>query len=199
MSKSNLNETLKAARIPKRREGYWENFSGLVVRQLGRIPAPMRNETPWFPRIAWGFAAAAVCLVAGFAIGHWRGRDKAVSTTGLLQNEKVIRETMAMFPNRIRAIVQDDKGVSLVLSEKEDVPDSTPLYVKVCDGTHCSALVTFSGQEVQLAGQKVTVLSNARGGVMIVGEQFLWSSEQNGKAAAHLRIEAKELVAIGAG
>ena len=111
----------------------------------------------------------------------------------LLQNQKLIRETMAMFPNRVRAIVQDEGGLSLVLAEGDDVPTSPPLYVQVCDGEKCSSLVTFSGQEVRLAGQKVMVLSDAQGGVILVGEGFLWSSDEPKQVAGQWRIQAREL------
>jgi hypothetical protein len=199
MSEFNLNETLKAAKVPERSDEYWEDFPGHVVRQLGRVPVPSRTEPSWFPRLAWGLAAATACLIVGFAVGHWRGSAETASANGLLQNGKLIRETMAMFPNRIRAIVQDERGLSLVLSEGDDVPVSPPLYIKVCDGKNCSALVTFSGQEVQMAGQKVMVLSDGRGGVILVGEKFLWSSDNPKQAANHLRIQATELGRINAG
>ncbi len=193
MSEFDLNETLKSAKVPERADEYWDDFPGRVARQLGRASVASRTEARWFPRIAWGLAAATACLIVGFAVGHWRGSVETVSANGLLQNEKLLRETMAMFPNRIRAIVQDERGLSLVLSEGNDVPDSAPLYVKVCDGKNCSALVTFSGQEVQMAGQKVMVLSDASGSVILVGEKFLWSSSEPARAAGRLRIQAKEL------
>jgi hypothetical protein len=73
------------------------------------------------------------------------------------------------------------------------VPDSTPLYVSICDGKHCSSLVTFSGQEVHVAGQKMTVLSDAHGGIILVGNRFLWSNTERGYANNDLKIEAKAI------
>ena len=101
-----------------------------------------------------------------------------------------------MFPNRVRAIVQDERGINLVLSDNDDVPVSPPLYVRICDGKHCSSLVTFSGQEIQIAGQKITVLADARGGIILTGNQFVWSNTERTYAGNHLKIEAKNLGSV---
>jgi len=100
------------------------------------------------------------------------------------------------FPNRVRAIVQDERGLQLVLSDQPNVPMSTPLWVKICDGKQCSSLVTFSGQELEIAGQKITVLSDAEGGIILEGNQFVWSSSARNFAQGGLKIEAKRLNSI---
>ena len=191
MNNSELERMLKAAQVPERPESYWTEFPGRVVSRLHWRPSAIAAETPgWFPRLAWGIAAATACLIIGFAVGHWRGQAE-VASSGLLQNQKVIREMLGMFPNRVRAIVQDEHGLSLVLADKDEVPVSAPLWVRVCDGQRCSTLVTFSGQEVQLAGRKVTVLSDAKGGVVVMGDQFVWSGNQPVGTSGGLKIEAR--------
>jgi hypothetical protein len=136
-----------------------------------------------------------ICILAAFAIGHWRGRIEAGTTLAndSLTNIKLVRETLAMFPNQVRAIVEDEHGLNLVLSANPDVPVSTPLYVHISDGKHSSSLVTFSGQEIQVNGQKLTVLSDARGGIILTGKQFLWSNTGQIAMQNHLKIEAKDL------
>jgi hypothetical protein len=111
----------------------------------------------------------------------------------LLQSEKLIREVMAMFPNRVRAVMKTDAGLQLVLSDSGDVPASTPLWVKVCQGEHCTTLVTFSGQELQIAGQKMTVLADAEGGVILTGDRFAWASTDPKAGVKDLKIQAKPL------
>jgi hypothetical protein len=127
--------------------------------------------------------------VLGIALGNWRGAKPA---NALLQNEKLMREVLAMFPNQVRAIVQDENGLSLSLADEPNVPSSTPLWIKICDGKQCRSVVTFSGQAMQIAGQRVEVLADARGGVMLVGDDFFWSSQD---AVPHdrLRIDAQSL------
>jgi hypothetical protein len=53
--------------------------------------------------------------------------------------------------------------------------------------------VTFSGQEIQAAGQKITVLAGARGGIILTGDQFVWSSTEQRADDHHLKIEARNL------
>jgi hypothetical protein len=201
MSDFNLDETLRRAKAPGRPEEYWAEFPARVVRQLGRAAPARPVERRWLVRLGWGFAVATACLIVGFAVGlrHGKREGETAAANGLLQNTRLIRETMGLFPNRVRAIVQDERGLSIVLSEDADVPVSAPLYVKVCDGAHCVSLVTFSGQQVEIAGQKVTVLSDADGGVIVAGERFVWSSGHPSRIAGNLRIEARELSPSNAG
>ena len=139
-----------------------------------------------------------ICILAAFAIGHWRGRmeKETFPANDSLANIKLFRETLAMFPNQVRAIVEDEHGINLVLSDTGDVPVSPPLYVRVSDGKHSSSFVTFSGQEIQIAGQKLTVLSDARGGIILTGNQFVWSNTGQIAAQNNLKISAKNLDSV---
>lgn len=199
MNDHELDRLLKSAREPERPAGYWEQFPRGVRVQLprGRQDRSVPSRRGVF--LAWSFAAAALFLIIGFAVGNWRGRADAMASNGLLQNTKAVQELLAMFPNQVRAIVQDTNGLNLVLSDTANVPDSPPLYVRICDGGQCATLVTFSGQDIQVAGQRVTVLSDAKGGVILVGDHFLWSKEEPQRLAGALRIEARELPSAGAG
>jgi len=215
MNKPELESILKKARLPeppeeslemfprrivagiKREQESWSSCFSLPKRRASIGITLKRELQRYFPRPAWGFATV-ICILAAFAIGHWRGRMETgtIPATDSLTSTKLIRETMAMFPNRVRAIVQDERGINLVLSENDDVPVSPPLYVRICDGEHCSSLVTFSGQEIQIAGQKVTVLADTRGGVILAGPHFMWSDTERVYAASHLKITAKNLGSI---
>lgn len=197
MNDLDLEKKLKAARVPERGEDYWESFPRLVSAKLRATPAGRPEvERHWLPRLAWGGGIAFACLVIGFAIGHWRGRAEKNDPYALLQNGKMLHEVLTLFPNRVRAIMQDEHGVQLVLSDHADVPASTPIYVHICDGRQCSSLVTFSGQELEIAGQRVTILSDVQGGVIVTGPRFAWSSERPGGASGGLRIEARTLNSI---
>jgi len=145
-------------------------------------------------RLAWAFGLVA-CIVIAFAVGHWRGRteNEMVHASDTLASAELVRETLSMFPNGIRAIVEDEHGLNLVLSDSDDVPVSTPIYVHICDGRQCSSFVTFSGQEIQIDGQKMTILSDASGGIILEGNKFVWSSTSRIDASSNLKIEAKPL------
>ena len=197
MNDSDLAKKLKAAPVPTRDEDYWESFPRLVSAKLRTTPAERPIvERHWLPRLAWGGGIAFACLMIGFALGHWHGQKQKSDPYALLQNGKMLREVLTLFPNRVRAIVQDEHGVQLVLADQPDVPVSTPIYVRICDGKQCASLVTFSGQELEIAGQKVTVLVDAQGGVIVTGSQFAWSSERPAGASGSLKIEARSLNSI---
>lgn len=191
MNNSELNSILKRASTPRKPNEFWEDFPQQVVRQLNR---PLRGDSRprggKFPGFAWAFATA-VCVLVAFFIGHWRGQQSPAAD--LLANAKLVHDTLAMFPNQVRAIVEDPQGLHLMLSDSGNVPSSTPLYVRICDGKNCSSLVTFSGQEIQIAGQKMTVLADTQGGIILLGNNFVWSSEEKTYPDTGLKIEAKSL------
>jgi hypothetical protein len=193
MNQTELDSILKKARTPERPREFWEEFPQQVARGLNC--AGMKNyhaKRNWFPRLAWGLATA-ICILAAFAIGRWHAQTETKASTDVLADAKVVHETLTMFPNQVRAIMEDERGLSLVLSKSDNVPASTPIYVRICDGKDCSSLVTFSGQEIQIAGQKITVLSDAQGGIILMGNDFAWSSREPAYAKNNLKIEAKNL------
>jgi len=197
MNNPELESILKKARLPEIPEESLAMFPRRIVAGIKRNDPPARAARSYSPQLAWAFGLAA-CVVIAFAIGHWRGRIEAGTTlvNDSLTNIKLIHETLAMFPNQVRAIVEDEHGINLVLSDTGDVPVSTPIYVRICDGKHCSSLVTFSGQEIQIAGQKLTVLSDARGGIILTGNQFVWSNTGQIAAQNNLKISAKHLSSV---
>ena len=194
MKQPELDAILKKARLPEIPGESLAMFPRRIVARLKRSEPPALAARNFLPRLVWAFSLAA-CVVIAFAIGHWSGRTetKVVPENDSLASVKLIRETLALFPNRVRAIVQDGHGLNLVLSDTDDVPASSPLYVRICDGKHCASFVTFSGQEIQAAGQIITVLADARGDIILTGDQFVWSNTERAYAGKHLKIETKNL------
>ncbi len=197
MNNSELDKILKAAKAPDRPKEFWAEFPRRVTARLHWKTNVVQPRTAnWLSRFGWALTTVAVCLLIGFFIGHWRGRTDAMAENGLLQNEKVIKEMLALFPNRVRAVVQDEKGLNVVLSDEDNVPASAPLWVQICDGKHCSAMVTFSGQEIRIGKRDVTVLADSKGKIILAGDNFLWSSGEALLADGKLRIEAKTLTPV---
>ena len=194
MKNPELESILKKARLPEIPEESLAMFPRRIVARLKRNDLPHRVARNFSPQLAWACGLAA-CVVIALAISHWPGRMETGTTpeNDSLASLKLIRETLALFPNRVRAIVQDERGLNLVLSDNDDVPASAPLYVRICDGNHCSSLMTFSGQEIQIAGQKVTVLADAHGGIILTGNEFVWSNTGRTGAGSQLKITARNL------
>jgi hypothetical protein len=192
MKKNRLEAILKKARLPEIPAESLELFPRQVVAGLKRLDSPPRIERRMAPRLAWSFGLAA-CIVIAFALGHRYGQMENTSAADGLASVKFVRETLAMFPNQVRAITRDEDGMKLVLSQNNDVPTSPPIYVRICDGRHCASAVTFSGQEIQIAGQKLTVLSDSKGGIILTGNRFVWSNSEPLNASKQLKIEARNL------
>jgi hypothetical protein len=190
MNDVELSNLLKSARVPEPNPEHWEEFPRQVTWSLRHRPEGVSRpeRSPRRPLLAWGLAFAT-CLVIGFVAGNWRGAGPA---KGLLQNARLVREVVAMFPNQVQAIIQDENGLHLSLAVTANVPQSQPLWIKICDGNHCRSIVTFSGQVVQIDGQRVEALADASGGVILVGEHFFWSSE-GGSQPDRVRINAEQM------
>jgi hypothetical protein len=194
MKKPELESILKRARLPEISEESLEMFPRRIVARLQCNDSPVCATRQLSLRLAWALGMAA-CVILAFAIGYWTGRKepRTILAPDSLAGLKLIRETLTRFPNRVRAIVEDEHGLKLILSDKADVPASTPIYVRIWDGNQCSSLITFSGQEVQIAGQEVTVLSQGDGGIILEGSKLFWSTGKPVYAERKLRIEARNL------
>ncbi len=176
--------------MPERTPGYWEHFPERVTARLvgasHQAPAAFQHGLRYW---ALGFATAFVLLVLGAAL--WIG--KRTPADRLARDERLYREIAAMFPNRVRAIIVDERGVQLELSEKADMPSSPPLRVNVCANQQCRTFITFSGQQVRVDGEKFDVLADANGNVLVVGRNFVWKSAEPAGRAGVYRIEAQPL------
>lgn len=197
MNDAELEKLLKAAPVPEQTPEFWERLPERINARLHwqqqrsenvNLPSRPRGRVVW----GWGFTGAAVLVLVGFLLGNWHSNKQAMA---LLQNEKLLREVLTTFPNQVQAIIQDDNGLHLSLAEEANVPQSQPLWLKVCEGKVCRSIITFSGQVVQIADKPVEVLADARGGVMLVGEHFFWSSWEGG-AKDLLQIKAQALYRV---
>lgn len=194
MNNPELESLLKKARLPETPEESLAMLPRRIVASIQRNDPPVRRARKLSPHLAWAFGLA-VCVVIAIAIAPGRGptEKEKIPAQDILASAKLVLETLAMFPNRVRAIVEDERGLNLVLSDHNDVPASTPIYIRIGDGRRASSLVTFSGQEVEIAGQNVTVLSDARGGIILTGNQFVWSNTRPIVGNTGLKISAKNL------
>ncbi|HYG23130.1 MAG TPA: hypothetical protein VEH04_10135 [Verrucomicrobiae bacterium] len=190
MNDSELENKLKAAAVPERNAEYWDLFPQAVLSQLDRR-ARRRDRPAVSLRWLWALGLASACVLIAFILSPFNAERQPVFAA--LENSEVIRQTLGMFPNQVRAIVQDEEGTRLVLSEKPDVPDSPPLWIRICNGKECRIVITFSGQSFEVAKERVEVLADAQGQVMLVGDRLFWSEAEQSRSARHLRIQARSL------
>lgn len=195
MNNDELNRLLRSAETPKRDATYWEEFTNRITLEIRREKyLDFKTEKPtaklrlWFVGVGLVTASVALAFLAGF----WRGQNsnpQVIQTVGI---QKYLQEIEAMFPNQLQAIIWDKKGAHLILSETANVPNSTPLLVTIYNGQKSKSILTFSGQEIQVNGEKCEVLLDGKQNVLLVGEHRIWSSDgvQNGK---NVWIEAKAM------
>jgi len=154
-------------------------------------PAPPRN----IQRLLWPLAVAA-CLILVFALR--RPDPGEISKPPVVQQEEdaaavILREVSALFPNQVRSIVKDESGIQMILAEEPNVQASRALVLKVCEARGCQEIITFSGQNIKVAGHLVTVRTENDGRVILDGEQFLWASDINEPPVPGIHIESRML------
>lgn len=218
MNDAQLNDVLKRATVPEREAGYWEQFPGRVTAEVERRRKAARAEsrpaattptltgrrTPWSwasvlrfrgAKPAFAFGLAAVCIAVGFVLGFWKGHHAPGEGSQLAEARKYLREIEALFPNQVQAIVFDQQGTHLVLAQEPNLAASPALYLKICGPNGCQRVITFSGQQIRVNGDVCEVLADGRGGVLLVGRQLVWSSDQARAGGGRYRIEARALEA----
>lgn len=193
MTDRELEQKLKAARTPSLEPEFADDLPRLVFAQVRPAPQPPSAVKFVLPRLVWSGGIGFACLLAGLMSIHWLNKAEPAKFPDLMENTILIRETLAMFPNQVRAITQDEQGIKVILADQPNVPGSVPLYIRVCDGKSCASFVTFSGQDVQIAGQNITVLSDGGNGIILEGNQFVWSKSAGSRQYKGLNIKAKSL------
>jgi hypothetical protein len=193
MNNGELEEILKSVSPPDREPEYWAQLTRRITAATRRRERGAERRVFALPRrwliFAWGGAVAVSCWLIRLAL---LDPHPSQATGELLQNGKIVREVLAAFPNQVQAIVHDENGLHLAIAEHPDIPSSTPIWIKVCAGNRCWSLVTFSGQTVEIADQRVEVLVEAGGSVILAGARFVWPGEDV-VGTAGLRISARPL------
>jgi hypothetical protein len=190
MNEPDVDTLLRGARLPQRPDEYWDEFPSRVIRRLQAEKRGATRPRPW--RLGVSLAAAAACgLVVGFVIWHRRPAPGGIQDA--LRDGRVLRELQAQYPGRLRAIIQDEKGMHTQLSDLADVAASDPVWLEIRDGSDDRVVVTFSGQLVRFGSRDVMVLSDLGGQVMLVGDGFFWSHQVSTGLARTLQIRAEQI------
>jgi len=190
MNNSELNEMLKKAAVPEPSGSYWEEFPGRVMAQVRRreskASSPARHVFVLWMRIA------TACMIFAVAAAIWSRRMATASDAQIAQIRKYFEEIQTLFPHQVKALRFDQQGPHFDLADEPSVPNSPPLYLKICGPSGCLRFVTFSGQQIVIDGDICEVLANSRGEVILAGSGLLWSSGQGRKTGSY-NIEARKL------
>jgi|SRR5688572_6122464 len=200
MNNADLNGILRNAKVPEPRPRFWEELPSDVQRGVARgLPAPEGEvERRTFQSLrfllkkAVPLSLAAACVMLGFLWGaQWR-RSK-VAAVELAEARACWREASALFPNQLQAIVFDQQGSRIILSEQADQRVFAPVFVKLCRGKSCERFITFSGQQIRAGGESFEVLVDRAGEVLLVGRAKVWSSATDTADFGRYKVITKSL------
>jgi len=188
MKDHELDELLKSASVPERSNGYWQDFPrNITVKARRHAPIRQKNQAWvwWLAPISVGCAIAMVVFFHRTAVLRPLPADEQLAAA-----RKCFRELEALFPHQLQAIVLDHNGPRMVLADAPSVPDSPPFYLRICGPKACESFVTFSGQQIEVRGEKCEVLADDNGRIFLAGQHHVWSERDSTSA---LRIEAMPL------
>jgi hypothetical protein len=199
---SELNDLLRLAGVPERKAEGWKESTSETMRRL-RISladgekAQARGATKSRPRrwrsiVIWSAGCATALVFIGFILGNWHAgrRDRSHEIAAA---RKLFAELSAMFPDQLEAVMLDGSTPRIALADKPWPGSGAPLFVRICGPRGCQRIITFSGRRVQVNGENCEVLADARGGIIVTGDTFVWSSSDAGTHAGRYRIEAAPL------
>jgi len=187
MNNSELDEILKTNAVPERPPHYWEQFPGKVMARthwnVRTKPEPGKETlAPWWLRFAVvGCCLAILCVWA--AVGYWHQNPLTITDQDVAIAQTYLREIAPIFPNQLQTIAFDKNNSQIVLAKAANVPASTPLLLRIPETQGFRNYVTFSGQKVSVNGEVCEVLLDRRDNVLLVGQDRVWSSDQNQFAA----------------
>lgn len=145
----------------------------------------------------WPLAAAAACFLLAWLFFQSAPSGKNLINTPIARQEDaaavILREVCALFPNQVKAILKDESGLQMTLSDEPDVKPGQALLFKICEPKGCREIITFSGQNIEIAGHQVTVRAETGGSVVLDGERFRWSSDHNENPEPGIQIESHKL------
>lgn len=166
--------------------------STVALSQPGAGPAPERDS---YRRWMAGFASAAgaaLVVTVLLAVRHAPPEGGA--------DLRTLAQVEAVFPGQLNAVIERDGEVQLDLAGQVS-PGATdqPVIVQLESGGHRLRVLSYSGRSItlELKGARFTfeALVTSDGGVVLSGDDFVWSSTQP-KSLAGYRIQARPLTAL---
>ena len=149
-------------------------------------------------RAAYGWVALfAVMLVAGLVMIR-PSLPVPVANGGA--DLRTLAQVEGLFPGQLNAVIESDGDVQLDLAGASS-PGATdqPVLVQLEGGGHRLRVLSYSGRSVtiELKGARFTfeALVTSDGGVVLVGDDFAWSSAQP-KSLAGYKIQARPLTVL---
>lgn len=155
--------------------------------KTNKVPAEKRRPALW----RWVLAAGAL---GAFVLAVWPGGQPAKENS--LAWQRTLEQVEALFPGQVNAVIERDGKFAVELTDHAAGGTGQPVVVEFVQGPHVLRVLSYSGRRVcvELGGAKACFepLITADGGVILAGEDFLWSSEHPAPQAGY-RVQARFL------
>jgi hypothetical protein len=155
-----------------------------------------KRSTRAFARRLMPLGAAACAALAWLALRPPEAADNNAGPPVTPEEDVasvLLREFSALYPNQVKSIVQDSHGIELSLADQPYASSGKPLALRVCEPRGCREIITFSGQNIEVAGHAVTVRTGNGDRVILDGERFMWSSDLEESPAPGVHIKSRRL------
>jgi hypothetical protein len=179
-----LDKILKRHEIPERSDGYWEYFPQRVLSKIKETPQ-MHETSAGFLSYRWVQLSCIFGMMLLLAYFGFKQKPQQFS-----QYLQLYGELALTFPNQLEAVVITGKQTELVLSETPNVPRSTILLLNIPDLGSGTTILTTSGQRVQIGSESCEVFLDGEGHVVLLGNQWVWSTDSANTARAPYQMSA---------
>lgn len=181
-----------AAPTPEQTEELVVRVRGAVRREREARVVPERSGQLFF----WRWLAGGLAVLVGVLLVARRGpADPVLTEKHVADMRRYLGEIQTLFPNRLDAVVFEAGGPRIVLSDRPVPSGGEPLMIRICAGKGCREIVTFSGKRIEIDGRSFEVLSDSGGGVIVAGDQGVWTSaEADRPGGLPFRVQARHLL-----
>lgn len=195
MNPADLESRLREDLEPAPGDAYWREFPSRVTRRI--LQTTFHSTQSPIPPARHRFGLTAIAAAAGvallfistlMALRHTRPAPSDISAM-----MTCFDEVSALFPGRLRSIVEDLDGLRMDLAETTTFVGQPRVYLEICGPAGCSRFLTSSGQQIAITNLPHEVFIDGHGHIQVAGPSVLWSSADPDVPVAGFHIHARVL------
>ena len=199
MTDEELKKRLRSAQVvPPTREATEDMMFRVRSSLRHRSAAASAGDVAKASRqvVFWRWVAGGMAILAmAMLVLRREGPAPVLTDRHIGEMRRYLGELQTLFPNRLDAVIFETDGPRLVLSESPGPSGGGALVLRLCAEGRCREVVTFSGRRIEIDGRKFEVLSQIGGGIIVMGDKGVWTSENPGQdGGLPFRIQARQLL-----
>jgi hypothetical protein len=195
MNPADLESRLREDLEPAPGDAYWREVPSRVPRRIVQTtflstqdPIPPTHHRFRLTTIAAAAGVALLFISTLMALRHTRPAPPDIRAM-----MTCFEEVSALFPGRLRFIVEDRDGLRMDLAEANTLVSQPRVYLEICGPAGCSRFVTSSGQAIDITSLPHEVFIDGHGHIQVAGPMVLWSSADPDVPVAGFQIKARVL------